>query len=49
MVETKNISGFESWKDRTEKGNIPKTFDDPLAGGLSHRITEIEKALKKMK
>ncbi len=49
MVETKNISGFESWKDRTEKGNIPKTFDDPLAGGLSHRVTEIEKAIKKLK
>ena len=49
MVESKSNAGFESWKDRTASGNIPKTFDDPLAGGLSHRVTEIEKALRKMK
>ncbi|MBK6875743.1 MAG: NAD-dependent dihydropyrimidine dehydrogenase subunit PreA [Ignavibacteria bacterium] len=49
MVESKSNTGFESWKDRTASGNIPKTFDDPLAGGLSHRVTEIEKALRKMK
>lgn len=49
MVESKSEAGFESWKDRTASGNIPKTFDDPLAGGLSHRVTEIEKALRKMK
>jgi dihydropyrimidine dehydrogenase (NAD+) subunit PreA len=49
MVESKSNAGFESWKDRTASGNIPKTFEDPLAGGLSHRVTEIEKALRKMK
>lgn len=49
MVESKSNAGFESWKDRTASGNIPKSFDDPLAGGLSHRVTEIEKALRKMK
>jgi hypothetical protein len=49
MVESKSKAGFESWKDRTASGNIPKTFDDPLAGGLSHRVTEIEKVLRKMR
>ncbi|MBK9597422.1 MAG: NAD-dependent dihydropyrimidine dehydrogenase subunit PreA [Flavobacteriales bacterium] len=27
-----------TWGDRTRAGNIPKTFDDPLAGGLHHWV-----------
>ena len=37
MVERKGNPAPETWKERTIKGNIPKTFDDPLAGGLKHK------------
>jgi dihydropyrimidine dehydrogenase (NAD+) subunit PreA len=49
MVEKKSSLVTETWKERTSKGNIPKTFDDPLAGGLSHKVPEVEKALGKLK
>lgn len=38
-----------TWGDRTRAGNIPKTFDDPLAGGLHHWVPEPAEALAKMK
>ncbi|MBP6335915.1 MAG: 4Fe-4S binding protein, partial [Bacteroidia bacterium] len=38
-----------TWKDRTLAGNIPKTFDDPLAGGLHHWVPKPEEALTKTK
>ncbi|MEO6695895.1 MAG: NAD-dependent dihydropyrimidine dehydrogenase subunit PreA [Ignavibacteria bacterium] len=37
----------DTWKDRTIKGNVPTTFNDPLAGGIHHWIPEPESALKK--
>ncbi|MGV9013664.1 MAG: NAD-dependent dihydropyrimidine dehydrogenase subunit PreA [Flavobacteriales bacterium] len=38
-----------TWGDRTRAGNIPKTFDDPLAGGLHHWVPEPAEALAKIK
>jgi dihydropyrimidine dehydrogenase (NAD+) subunit PreA len=38
-----------TWKDRTLAGNIPKTFNDELAGGLHHWVPEPADALKKKK
>ena len=38
-----------TWGDRTRAGNIPKTFDDPLAGGLHHWVPEPAEALVKVK
>jgi len=40
---------FISWKDRTNKGEIPLKFNDNLAGGLHHWVPEPEEALKKIK
>lgn len=36
-----------TWKDRTMAGNIPTTFNDPLAGGLHHWVPEPSEALNK--
>lgn len=36
-----------TWKERTLAGNIPKTFDDELAGGLHHWVPEPVDALSK--
>ena len=38
-----------TWKERTAKGDIPTTFNDPLAGGIGHWIPEPIEALKKVK
>lgn len=38
-----------TWHERTEKGNIPTTFNDKLAGGIHHWIPEPAAALKKKK
>ena len=38
-----------TWGERTAAGNIPKTFDDPLAGGLHHWVPEPADALVKKK
>ncbi|MCX6291657.1 MAG: NAD-dependent dihydropyrimidine dehydrogenase subunit PreA [Bacteroidetes bacterium] len=38
-----------TWKERTLEGNIPKTFNDELAGGLHHWVPEPMDALKKTK
>ncbi|MBX2981089.1 MAG: NAD-dependent dihydropyrimidine dehydrogenase subunit PreA [Flavobacteriales bacterium] len=38
-----------TWGDRTRDRNIPKTFDDPLAGGLHHWVPEPAEALAKVK
>lgn len=36
-----------TWKERTLANNIPKTFNDDLAGGLHHWVPEPMDALKK--
>lgn len=38
-----------TWKERTLAGNIPVSFDDPLAGGLHHWVPEPGDALTKEK
>ena len=40
---------FINWAERTAAGNIPKTFDDELAGGLHHWVPEPGEALVKAK
>jgi dihydropyrimidine dehydrogenase (NAD+) subunit PreA len=47
MIRKDDGKIYETWKDRTEKGNIPTTFNDKLAGGLHHRVPEPASALKK--
>jgi dihydropyrimidine dehydrogenase (NAD+) subunit PreA len=34
-----------SWAERTDAGNIPTSFDDPLAGGIGHFVPEPSSAL----
>ncbi len=36
-----------TWKERTLDGNVPTTFNDPLAGGLHHWVPEPMAALEK--
>ena len=36
-----------TWKERTQAGNIPVTFNDELAGGLHHWVPEPAEALTK--
>ncbi|HRH70018.1 MAG TPA: NAD-dependent dihydropyrimidine dehydrogenase subunit PreA [Flavobacteriales bacterium] len=38
-----------TWAERTAAGNIPKTFNDELAGGLHHWVPEPGEALAKKK
>ncbi|MBS1517162.1 MAG: NAD-dependent dihydropyrimidine dehydrogenase subunit PreA [Bacteroidetes bacterium] len=47
MVRTDDGKKSVTWKERTEAGNIPVSFNDPLAGGLHHTIPEPTAALKK--
>lgn len=36
-----------TWKQRTERGDIPTEFNDALAGGIGHQVPEPRKALAK--
>lgn len=47
MIRKDDGKKYETWKERTEKGNIPTTFNDPLAGGLHHWVPEPVSALRK--
>lgn len=38
-----------TWKERSDAGNIPVTFNDELAGGLHHWVPEPAEALTKKK
>lgn len=49
MVRRDDGKQHLTWKERTEKGNIPTTFNDELAGGLHHWVPEPADALKKKK
>jgi len=35
-----------TWKQRSDQGNVPTTFDDPLAGGIGHWVPQPKDALK---
>ena len=45
MVRQDDGKEVVTWRQRTEAGDIPKTFNDELAGGLGHRIPEPREAL----
>jgi dihydropyrimidine dehydrogenase (NAD+) subunit PreA len=47
MVRVSNGEKFESWNDRVAIGNIPKTFNDELAGGVGHHVPNPADALKR--
>ena len=47
MVRTDTGGEVVTWQQRTERGDIPNSFDDPLAGGIGHWIPEPKAALKK--
>jgi dihydropyrimidine dehydrogenase (NAD+) subunit PreA len=49
MVKKDNITEIETWKQRSEAGNIPSIFDDELAGGLVHPVPKPLEALKHKK
>jgi dihydropyrimidine dehydrogenase (NAD+) subunit PreA len=34
-----------TWKERTDKGDIPVGFNDKLAGGIGHHIPEPKEAI----
>lgn len=40
---------FLSWAQRTAAGNIPATFNDPLAGGNGHHVPTVEDAIRMRK
>lgn len=39
MINIQNDNDFETWKQRMQQGNIPKYFDDELAGGNFHPVS----------
>lgn len=47
MIRKDDGKKYETWKDRTEAGNVPVTFNDELAGGLHHFVPDPLTALKK--
>lgn len=47
MVQTNAENKHDTWKARTERGDIPTGFNDPLAGGLAHTVPEPTLALEK--
>ena len=47
MIRKDNGSNPITWKQRTASNNIPTTFDDPLAGGLSHKVRQPLDGLRK--
>ncbi|NOY58772.1 MAG: 4Fe-4S dicluster domain-containing protein, partial [Calditrichaeota bacterium] len=47
MVRKDDGKEVVTWKQRTEKGNIPTTFNDQLAGGVGHRVPAPQDALQK--
>ncbi len=46
MVRKDSGKEVETWKQRTQSGDIPKTFDDELAGGNIHPVPDPLDALK---
>jgi dihydropyrimidine dehydrogenase (NAD+) subunit PreA len=49
MLRVDDGSKQVTWKDRTMAGNIPTTFNDPLAGGIGHHYNHPDVALEKKK
>lgn len=49
MVRTDDGSEKISWKERTQNGTAPNSFNDERAGGVGHFVPEPADALKKKK
>jgi dihydropyrimidine dehydrogenase (NAD+) subunit PreA len=47
MIRKDDGKQSQSWKQRTEANHVPTTFNDELAGGLSHSVPDPMEALKK--
>jgi len=47
MVRRDDGSQKTTWKQRTDAGHVPVSFDDELAGGLGHSIPNPPEALRK--
>ncbi len=47
MVRRDDGNIVDTWKQRSQAGTIPTTFNDPRAGGIHHWIPEPASALKK--
>lgn len=47
MVRKDDGTEVVTWKERTDKGNIPTTWNDKLAGGVGHFVPKPKDALKK--
>jgi len=46
MVRKDNGKEELTWTERTERGDIPTTFNDKMAGGLGHFVPEPKKAIE---
>jgi len=47
MVRKDDGKEVVTWKDRTDEGNIPTTWNDNLAGGVGHYVPKPRDALQK--
>ncbi len=47
MVRKDDGKEVVTWKERTDKGNIPTTWNDRLAGSVGHYVPEPKEALQK--
>ncbi len=47
MVRKDDGNQHLTWRQRTEANNVPTTFDDELAGGLSHKVPNPIEALNR--
>lgn len=47
MVRTDDGSQVVTWKQRTEAGDIPTTWNDPLAGSAGHHVPAPSEGLRK--
>ncbi len=45
MIRRDDGTKFETWKERTDKGNVPSTFNDERAGGIHHWVPDPVSAL----
>ncbi|MBK7427140.1 MAG: NAD-dependent dihydropyrimidine dehydrogenase subunit PreA [Saprospiraceae bacterium] len=49
MVKRDDGTERLTWAERTERGDVPVTFNDPLAGGIGHHVPTPEDAIKTFK
>jgi len=49
MIRKDDDKKIVTWKERSDRGDIPTTWDDELAGGVGHYVPAPKDALKKSK